>query len=269
VDNGDGLLIPKSLLTTKGDLIGRSSSVPVRVGVGSDGQVLTADAASTAGFKWAAASGGGGGGVSAALPTIFGTPVSGYSSSSTPISLTVPASVVAGDLIVVFSGGNSVPGLVSGGGNATNWAQLECAIGAGTNTAGVSVGVAGSTSAGSTVSVATGNGFMYAALFVVRSALRIVSSRSFGTGNAQSIHGVPLYLCDSANVLILAFSQFRHNNATITSNLANTHTSANNGNNLAHKTFSGPGGTGMYYYVGQAQSGMNVENACCAIAFGG
>lgn len=41
-----------SLLTTKGDLLG-FSTLPLRVGVGTDGWVLTADAASSAGFKWA------------------------------------------------------------------------------------------------------------------------------------------------------------------------------------------------------------------------
>ncbi|MCC7147139.1 MAG: hypothetical protein IT443_11895 [Phycisphaeraceae bacterium] len=40
------------ILTTKGDLIG-FSTVPLRVGIGTDGQVLTADAASSPGLKWA------------------------------------------------------------------------------------------------------------------------------------------------------------------------------------------------------------------------
>lgn len=40
-----------SVLTTKGDLLG-FSTVHGRLGVGSDGQVLVADAASTFGFKW-------------------------------------------------------------------------------------------------------------------------------------------------------------------------------------------------------------------------
>lgn len=43
-----------SPLTTKGDLIG-FSTVNARLAVGTDGQVLTADAASTLGVKWAAA----------------------------------------------------------------------------------------------------------------------------------------------------------------------------------------------------------------------
>lgn len=48
--------ILKSLLTTKGDVIAATgASTPARVGVGTDGQVLTADAASAAGVKWAAA----------------------------------------------------------------------------------------------------------------------------------------------------------------------------------------------------------------------
>src|SRR5262245_55362415 len=46
--------------TTKGDLIARGvASVPSRLGVGSDGQVLTADAAQPLGMHWAAAAGGG------------------------------------------------------------------------------------------------------------------------------------------------------------------------------------------------------------------
>lgn len=50
--------ITKATLTTKGDVIAATAaSTPARVGVGTDGQVLTADAASVAGVKWAAASG--------------------------------------------------------------------------------------------------------------------------------------------------------------------------------------------------------------------
>lgn len=51
-------VVLKSLGTTKGDLIAFSTSgTPVRVGVGSDTQVLTADSSASAGVKWAAASG--------------------------------------------------------------------------------------------------------------------------------------------------------------------------------------------------------------------
>ena len=41
-------------MTTKGDVLSRSSSADVRLGVGTNGHVLTADSAETSGLKWAA-----------------------------------------------------------------------------------------------------------------------------------------------------------------------------------------------------------------------
>jgi hypothetical protein len=50
-----------TILDAKGDVIAASAAdTPVRVAVGADGQVLTADAASAAGVKWAAGGGGSG-----------------------------------------------------------------------------------------------------------------------------------------------------------------------------------------------------------------
>ena len=58
--------IPKSTVTTKGDLIVATASGTVtRVGVGTNEFVLTADSATASGVKWAAASGGG------SIPDIF------------------------------------------------------------------------------------------------------------------------------------------------------------------------------------------------------
>ena len=58
--------IPKSTVTTKGDLIvATASGVVTRVGVGSNDYVLTADSTTASGVKWAAATGG------ASLPDTF------------------------------------------------------------------------------------------------------------------------------------------------------------------------------------------------------
>ena len=52
--------IPESLIDAKGDLIvGTANDTAARLGVGSNGQVLTADSAETSGVKWAAPAGGG------------------------------------------------------------------------------------------------------------------------------------------------------------------------------------------------------------------
>jgi hypothetical protein len=51
--------LPASIIDAKGDLIaGTANDTAARLAVGTDGQVLTADAASTPGVKWAAAAGG-------------------------------------------------------------------------------------------------------------------------------------------------------------------------------------------------------------------
>ena len=58
--------IPKSTVTTKGDLIvATASGVVTRVGVGSNEYVLTADSTTASGVKWAASTGG------ASLPDTF------------------------------------------------------------------------------------------------------------------------------------------------------------------------------------------------------
>jgi hypothetical protein len=54
VANVANAAIPESIVTTKGDIIvATGPSAPTRLGVGTNGQVLTADSASTAGVSWA------------------------------------------------------------------------------------------------------------------------------------------------------------------------------------------------------------------------
>jgi len=55
----DADVVAKATLTTKGDIyVATGASTPVRVGVGANTQVLTADSGEASGVKWAAAAGG-------------------------------------------------------------------------------------------------------------------------------------------------------------------------------------------------------------------
>ncbi|CAB4180366.1 Bacteriophage lambda, Stf, side tail fibre-repeat-2 [uncultured Caudovirales phage] len=80
----------KATLTTKGDIYAATAaSTPARLGVGTNGQVLTADSTASTGIKWATASGGG-----KVLQVVMGsTTTSASSSTTTPITTNLTASI--------------------------------------------------------------------------------------------------------------------------------------------------------------------------------
>lgn len=91
----EGSVIEKSLLTTKGDVIAASAaSTPVRVAVGTNGQVLTADSTLSAGVKWA-------------TPTASGK-VANIASSMTGTKVTCATAIPLDNTVPQSSEGNQV-----------------------------------------------------------------------------------------------------------------------------------------------------------------
>ena len=165
VISGGGFTSP---LTTKGDIYTRGASADARIGVGADGQVLTADSTQTNGIKWATAASGVNILTGSSNPWLIGTPQTvtriqgtntGTQSSVTSLSLAYGSNVTAGNLLVVAfqrytpgDAGGTTPTSITDSVGTTY--SLMCNFNTGGTTTGVAVwaGIAGGSGA-NTVSV--------------------------------------------------------------------------------------------------------------------
>jgi len=104
-----GLKTDKATLTTKGDIYAATAAnTPARVAVGTDGQVLVADAASAAGVKW-----------STTTNAFTGTGAALTSTVNGVAAVVTPASGTIQDTLGFNSSGVLVKQVVSGGGGST------------------------------------------------------------------------------------------------------------------------------------------------------
>lgn len=101
--------------TTKGDLIVDNGTNNIRLAVGTDGHVLTADSSVAAGVKWAAAAGGGSSALTISNKTANYTVVSGdlgtiinYTSNIATVSLTAAATLGSGFNCWIWNTGTGV-----------------------------------------------------------------------------------------------------------------------------------------------------------------
>ena len=114
-----------SPLTTKGDLIGYDGTDNVRLAVGTNGQVLTANSSATTGLSWATAASGSG--------------FSNMNVFATSTTFTVPTGITKVKVTVVGGGGG---GAISGGGGGGAAIEIVSGLTPG-NTVTVTVGTGG------------------------------------------------------------------------------------------------------------------------------
>lgn len=113
----DGTFVTKSTITTKGDLlVGTGSSAIIRLGAGTDGQVLSADSSQASGLRWI--SGGGSSSIAGASDASISSPANGqvltYNSGTSRWTNQNPAVIsVAGKTGTVTLAESDITNLVS------------------------------------------------------------------------------------------------------------------------------------------------------------
>jgi hypothetical protein len=105
VTSDDANAIQNDIVDAKGDLItATGADTPVRLAVGTNGQILTADSTTATGLKWAAPAGGGK--VLQVVSTTAGNTSSSTSTYVDHISLSITPSSSSSKVLILFSAGN-------------------------------------------------------------------------------------------------------------------------------------------------------------------
>jgi hypothetical protein len=169
VDTASGLLVPKSTVTTKGDLIVATGAGAItRRGVGSNGQVLTADSAQSDGVKWATPAGG-----SVASDAIFDAkgdlPVGTGADTAAKLAVGVPGQRISADA-------SATTGLRYG-----EPAEVYCPVGYDTFGAGFSGASNGSSTVGSTPVICAYFGYLPPGMTFDQFATEITTTGAGGT----------------------------------------------------------------------------------------
>ncbi len=252
-----------TVLTTKGDLLGFSTIIG-RLGVGTDGQILTADSASTFGFKWSTGGSSGVTSVGLALPNIF-------SVSGSPVTTTgtLTGTLATQTANTVFSGPTT------GSAATPTFRSLVAAdipsLAASIITSGT-IGIANGGTGQATKAPA------FDALSPLSALGDVLYGGASGTGTrlAGNTSATKMFLSQTGNGSVSAapgwlqpaFSDLS-GTASLTTQVTGTLPAGNGGTGSAFTAFTGPSASTKTFTLPNADSTILTSNAAVTVAQGG
>lgn len=188
--------------------------------------------------------------------------------STTALAVTIPATAVAGDLLVFFGAGGGASGAITGGNvSSAGWSIAQAVTG--TNLQGaIAVAIATATSAGQNVSmVFGGTSFAVGHIAVIRDWTCVVGTAIAQNGTSAAVLGSPIVPSAARDgVLVLGFGCGRVNGITLASNLATNVINRNADTSLSSCLFSGSPAQMLRHVV---TTGTNAALLSAAVAVSG